>query len=505
MTDTETTDETSDVADTDTEDQPEDVIDTEVSDETSDVDDTANAEQSENQSELETYDYETSPETQDAVNPETSGEFVSAENPYREKWEKFGEEFSDDSETNGWDSLKDVPFSGDEQADTDSGTEDPDVDDSATSSETTDVDNSSEASEINSISDYMNAHNYGPDDFATYSQDPQWRQLMRQEYPDYELPELTQESANAQLSQYMNDHNYGVDDYAEYSQDPIWRELHSTAFPDDELPPLVGEKEAAELASYNGNEVSDVQQTMQVENDDVSISSAEGSAIDAGDETGEENIAEYQEYKKSFFSKNNIERDYETYSISDAENLSDEERRVLQDYTSENPKCSYSNINRSLYDPEFKAANEQEESMLENEINVLTDCLDNKELPRQAELYRGIKSASDIFGEDVDTMSPEEIIEKYTGTEYINPAFTSTSCSRDVAQKFANGAWGKDSGLLTIKAPKGTKGMCVGDISSFGSSEGEVLLQRGTIYRLDKIAYENGQYNITMTARGNAR
>ena len=238
VTDTETTDETSDVADTDTEDQPEDVTGTEAADEIADAEDTATAEQSENQSDLETYDYETSPETQDAVNPETSGEFVSAENPYREKWEKFGEEFSDDSETDGWASLKDVPFSGDEQEDTGSCTEGTDVDDSATSYETTDVDNSPETSEINSISDYMNAHNYGPDDFATYSQDPQWRQLMRQEYPDYELPEMTRESANAQLSQYMNDHNYGVDDYAKYSQDPIWRELHSTAFPDDELPPL---------------------------------------------------------------------------------------------------------------------------------------------------------------------------------------------------------------------------------------------------------------------------
>ena len=90
----------------------------------------------------------------------------------------------------------------------------------------------------NQLSDYMNTHNYGPDDFAAYSQDPIWRELHGAAFPDYELPEMTQESANAQLSQYMNAHNYEVDDYAEYSQDPIWRELHSTAFPDDELPPL---------------------------------------------------------------------------------------------------------------------------------------------------------------------------------------------------------------------------------------------------------------------------
>jgi hypothetical protein len=270
VTDTEASDEAADVENADTTDQPEEVTDTEAADETADAEDTATAEQSENQSDLETYDYETSPETQDAVNPETSGEFISAENPYRERWEQFGEEFSDDSETDGWDSLKDVPFSGDEQADTDSGTEGTDVDDSATPSETTDVDNSSDASEINSISDYMNAHNYGPDDYATYSQDPQWRQLMRQEYPDYELPEMTRESANAQLSHYMNDHNYGVDDYAEYSQDPIWRELHSTAFPDEELPPLQNASEG-DLTESSENDISQSADTVNAEMAEVAF------------------------------------------------------------------------------------------------------------------------------------------------------------------------------------------------------------------------------------------
>jgi hypothetical protein len=223
VTDTETSNETSDAEDTDTAEQPEDVTDTEATDEASDAEDADTAEQSENQSDLETFDYETSPETQDAVNPETSGEYVSADNPYRERWEGFADEFSDGKdESEGWDSLKDLPFAGDTPSD----------------SPTAETSEAPETPEINSISDYMNAHNYGPDDFATYSQDPQWRQLMRQEYPDYELPEMTRESANAQLSQYMNDHNYGADDYVEYSQDPVWRELHSAVFPDDELPSL---------------------------------------------------------------------------------------------------------------------------------------------------------------------------------------------------------------------------------------------------------------------------
>ena len=673
--DTDDTEEAFDVEDTDTSEQSEDVSDAEAADETSDVDNTDTPEQPEDVTDTETTD-----ETSDVENTDTSDQSDVGNDTEEAKNVVDIEDADTAEQTDG--ASNDIVSASDG-----SGGPicpkcgqypcicDEDVSDFDDKNES----NNKDTSDIHSVMDYMNAHNYGRDDFATYSQDPQWRQLMRQEYPDYELPEMTQETANTQLMQYMSKHNYGIGDYAEYSQDPIWRELHSTAYPDFELPPLqnmsddvnsgdfteptediqdkllddtatddvaedivfdvdngdsaeltedtqdellddtrdvsaaekideIGDVEDTDTTERPGNmtdteeveenfdvedtntaekpkdvtdietmdeildvedtdisnqsedmtnvgttdeatdvedtnsadqledvsdaeamdeafdiedidtmgkpedayvaeqnEVSDIQQTMQGEINNVSISSTEGSAIDAGDETGEENITEYQKYKKPFFSKNNIERDYGAYSISDAENVSDEERRVLQDYTSDNPKCSYSNINKSLYDSEFKAASEQEESMLENEINILTDCLDKKELQRHTELYRGIKSASDIFGEDVDTMSPEEIIEKYTGIEYINPAFTSTSCSKDVAQKFADSAWGKYSGLLTIKAPKGTKGMCVGDISSFGSSEGEVLLQRGTRYRLDKIAYKNGQFNITMTAIGNVR
>ena len=91
---------------------------------------------------------------------------------------------------------------------------------------------------VSSVSEYMNKYGYVRDDFATYSQDPEWRNLMRKEYPDYELPELTQENAKAQLSDYMNSHNYGQDDIDTYSQDPVWRELQSAAYPDYEMPPF---------------------------------------------------------------------------------------------------------------------------------------------------------------------------------------------------------------------------------------------------------------------------
>lgn len=145
----ETADEVSDVEDTEISERLDDVLDTEAADEASDVEDTEDGEQLKaiddteslddmtdndaaalteqdvGESDTETYDYETSPEVKDSVNPEISGELVSAENPYRERWEQFGEEFSDDGEeSEGWDSLKEVPFSGDETLDGDIRTND---------------------------------------------------------------------------------------------------------------------------------------------------------------------------------------------------------------------------------------------------------------------------------------------------------------------------------------------------------------------------------------------
>lgn len=109
-----------------------------------------------------------------------------------------------------------------------------------------DTPNDSAQTAFNTLADYMNAHNYDPDDFATYSQDPEWRSLQRKAFPDCELPPLTQENAYKQLSEYMNEHNLGPDDFASYSQDPTWRELQNAAFPNYELP-IIHSKEYSSI------------------------------------------------------------------------------------------------------------------------------------------------------------------------------------------------------------------------------------------------------------------
>lgn len=76
-----------------------------------------------------------------------------------------------------------------------------------------------------SLSEYMNAHNYGADDFSEYSKDPEWQRLHELEYPG--------ECGFSSVSEYMNAHNYGIDDYSEYSKDPEWQRLHELEYPEE--------------------------------------------------------------------------------------------------------------------------------------------------------------------------------------------------------------------------------------------------------------------------------
>ena len=69
---------------------------------------------------------------------------------------------------------------------------------------------------------------------------------MRKAYPEVDLPELalSQEEAANKISEYYGKHDYSPGDYDTYSQDPEWRELMQKAYPDTELPSLVDDVKA---------------------------------------------------------------------------------------------------------------------------------------------------------------------------------------------------------------------------------------------------------------------
>ena len=49
------------------------------------------------------------------------------------------------------------------------------------------------------ISDYYGRHNYGPEHFKQYSQDPEWRKLFSEAYPDKELPPVNANPENSHI------------------------------------------------------------------------------------------------------------------------------------------------------------------------------------------------------------------------------------------------------------------------------------------------------------------
>lgn len=91
--------------------------------------------------------------------------------------------------------------------------------------------NQTSLSPAQALASYMYKHNYGKEDHAIYSQDPEWRVLHKAANPDCKIPPLDSKKAFSLLFQYMSSHNYGTGDFEEYSKDPIWQELHNGIYP----------------------------------------------------------------------------------------------------------------------------------------------------------------------------------------------------------------------------------------------------------------------------------
>ena len=169
---------------------------------------------------------------------------------------------------------------------------------------------------------YMHEHNYGKDDFAEYSQDPEWRVLQRAAYPEYEMPPLAQDNAQKQLTQYMNEHNYGKEDYAEYSQDPVWRELHAAAYPEHELPPLNESKDVSDdtRAKMDSAEA----EIEEEEAEDEELETAEEEAEDEESETVEEETEDEE---------SETEEETEDEESETEEEVEDEESETAEEET----------------------------------------------------------------------------------------------------------------------------------------------------------------------------
>lgn len=185
---------------------------------------------------------------------------------------------------------------------------------------------------------------------------------------------------------------------------------------------------------------------------------------------------------------------YHGISKQHSSGVTDRQKMVISNYTT----TSHSGINKYLDSIDVDRMSPALKMSICDQINVLTECIDKHELPESGVLYRGINSR-EIFGDDISTMTPDNIIQKYQGTMKHSNRFLSTSCKEDKAKEYGEQ---KNGAVIQFKLPKGTKGLFLGDLPSFSMEEAEVLLQRGTSYRFDSITYDGYMYNIVATITG---
>lgn len=168
---------------------------------------------------------------------------------------------------------------------------------------------------------------------------------------------------------------------------------------------------------------------------------------------------------------------YNFLSDLDSGDISPEEESILTSYTSHN----YKFINKALY-----AGDDME--LFDEQIKVMEECIDRKIIPENVLLYRGINDKNILFGSD-SGLSLDELNNKYQNTAFIHKSFVSTSMNRDNAAMFTDNP---DNGvLLELKVPAGSKGIYVSSISKY-TTEQEVILQRGSVLRIENITVEEG-------------
>ncbi len=267
-------------------------------------------------------------------------------------------------------------------------------------------------------------------------------------------------SAEKGIRDYLANHDYGMGDYETYSQDPEWQRLNDA------------------YRTANGQAPLD---------------------YSTGNELQPEPRAVYNEVVNP---TNELNNNYENQSEFDARDLSTQERKAFENYASDifsNP-VNYQTMNNILRGKDTGYMTDYQREQSNIDIGLMRDALDRKELAQDTQLYRGLSDPRHIFGADYAQKTPQELIDSVKGKEFCEEGFLSTSTSKDAASQFAHSF---DGAVMSINAPKGANGMCMGELNGF-KGEKEFLMPPGTTYTINdarKDQYGNWQFDTTITGR----
>ena len=125
----------------------------------------------------------------------------------------------------------------------------------------------------------------------------------------------------------------------------------------------------------------------------------------------------------------------------------------------------------------------REKRSISEKAKLLTEWLDRSKLPEDVTLYRGVNSS---VGTVIKAMGFENFV-------FADHGFSSTSTS----EKFSKGWGGGGNLLMVIKAKKGQKGAAI-RASHENDSEHEVLLQRGSKFKVTKLDLDNSRIVVEL-------
>lgn len=171
--------------------------------------------------------------------------------------------------------------------------------------------------------------------------------------------------------------------------------------------------------------------------------------------------------------------------------LSKPEMEALQNYTwkesGDTTKANFEDINNYLRTGEVSKVGKH---IIENAIGNIDSALNRFKLDNSITVYRGIDTPSlieQVIGEKKYTRDLDSIKNYLNNKTIENKSFTSTSISRQAAGEFG---LGRNTSILQINLPKGTKGAYLNDIS-YKTKEKEFLLTRNTQFKIKSIRYDN--------------
>ncbi len=190
------------------------------------------------------------------------------------------------------------------------------------------------------------------------------------------------------------------------------------------------------------------------------------------------------------------DEDFVKNSVASARKISYINQRYFSEYSGD----TYTRINGYLRGKqEMVSSDRSYREWIQEIIDGMSSEMETQELPTDMKLYRGLSSPRCLFDDGWERMSLSELQEKYVGKVFSDKAFCSTSTKREAALDFAK-TW--DGTMIEIDAPKGANGVFMGSMSkrnqANGNDEKEVLLQKGSVFRITGIeADKDARFKIT--------